>query len=74
MAPGKPTVRKAQLLGGNRMAEKRMPAAERQRETETRLTDSSRWSSWITGRIRTLVVRPERALTRSGEPVRKKTT
>ena len=33
---GKPTVRKAQLLGGNRMTEKRMPAAERQRETGTR--------------------------------------
>jgi hypothetical protein len=32
---GKPTVRGAQFLGGNRMAEKRMPAAERQRETET---------------------------------------
>ena len=30
---GKPTVRRAQLLGGNRMAEKRMPAAERRRET-----------------------------------------
>src|ERR1700674_3713094 len=30
--------------------------------------------SRITGRIRTLVVRPERALTRSGEPVRKKMT
>jgi hypothetical protein len=30
---GKPTVRKAQLPGGNRMTKKRMPAAERQRET-----------------------------------------
>ena len=30
---GKPTVRRAQLLGGNRMTEKRMPVAERQRET-----------------------------------------
>jgi hypothetical protein len=30
---GKPTVRRAQLPGGNRMAEKRMPVAERQRET-----------------------------------------
>jgi hypothetical protein len=29
---GKPTVRRAQLPGGNRMTEKRMPAAERQRE------------------------------------------
>jgi hypothetical protein len=32
---GKPTVRKAQSPGGNRMTEKRMPAAERQRETGT---------------------------------------
>jgi len=34
--PGKPTVRKAQLPGGNRMTKKRTPAAERQRETGTR--------------------------------------
>ena len=33
--PGKPTARKAQFLGGNRMTEKRMPAAERQQETGT---------------------------------------
>ena len=32
---GKPTVRKAQSLGGNRMAEKRRPAAETQQETGT---------------------------------------
>ena len=30
---GKPTVRRAQLPGGHRMAEKRMPAAETRRET-----------------------------------------
>jgi hypothetical protein len=30
---GKPTVRNAQPPGGNRMTEKRMPAAETQRET-----------------------------------------
>ena len=30
---GKPTVRKAQLPGGNRMTKKRTPAAERQRGT-----------------------------------------
>jgi len=35
---------------------------------------SSRRSSRITGRTRTLVVRPERALTWSGEPVEKKMT
>ena len=33
---GKPTVRKAQLPGGNRMTEKRMPVAERQQETGAR--------------------------------------
>jgi hypothetical protein len=32
---GKPTVRNAQILGGNRMTEKRMPAAERRQETGT---------------------------------------
>ena len=37
MLAGKPTVRKAQTLGGNLMTEKRMPAAERQRETGTRM-------------------------------------
>jgi hypothetical protein len=31
---GKPTVRKAQFLGGNRMTKKRTPAAETQQETE----------------------------------------
>jgi hypothetical protein len=35
---GKPTVRRAQLPGGNRMTEKRMPVAERQRETATRMS------------------------------------
>jgi hypothetical protein len=30
---GKPTARRAQLPGGNRMTEKRKPVAERQRET-----------------------------------------
>ncbi len=32
---GKPTVREAQSLGGYRMTEKRMPVAERQRETRS---------------------------------------
>ena len=36
MAPGKPTVRKAQVPGGNRVTEKRMPVAERRQETGTR--------------------------------------
>ncbi len=35
VVPGKPTVRKAQLPGGNRVTEKRMPVAERQQETGT---------------------------------------
>jgi hypothetical protein len=34
---GKPTVRRAQPPGGRRMTEKRMPVAERQRETTTRM-------------------------------------
>jgi len=34
MGGGRPTVRKAQLLGGNRMPKKRTPAAERKREGE----------------------------------------
>jgi RNA-directed DNA polymerase len=70
---GKPTVRGAQLPGGNRMTEKRMPVAERQRETGT---DGwpLRQQSWITGRIRTLWSGRESVLTRSGEPVKKKMT
>jgi hypothetical protein len=32
---GKPTVRRAEFLGGYRMTEKRMPVAERRRETAT---------------------------------------
>jgi hypothetical protein len=32
---GKPTVRRAQSLAGRRMTEKRMPVAERRRETTT---------------------------------------
>ena len=38
---GKPTVRGAQLPGGYRMAEKRMPVAERQRETASQRQSSS---------------------------------
>jgi hypothetical protein len=47
---GKPTVRRAQLPGGNRMTEKRMPVAERQREPRPGCQSSS-WRWWITGRI-----------------------
>ena len=52
MLAGRPTVRKAELLGGNRMAKKRMPAAERQQETGTSMVGSSAGRSRITGRIR----------------------
>ena len=53
-ASGRPTVRNAQLLGGNRRTQKRTPAAERRRENETRMIGSFRRSSRITGRIRAL--------------------
>ena len=36
LGSGKPTVRRAQLPGGNRMTEKRMPVAETRREAEAR--------------------------------------
>ena len=35
LAPGRPTVREAELLAGNRMPKKRMPVAERRQETGT---------------------------------------
>src|ERR671924_420441 len=56
------------------MTEKRMPAAERQRETGTVMAASSGWSSRITGRIPGLVPGRESVLTRSGEPVERKMT
>jgi hypothetical protein len=68
---GKPTVRRAQLPGGCGMTEKRMPVAETRRETMG-AGPVSNWSSWITGRIPGLVPGPERTLTRSGEPARRR--
>jgi hypothetical protein len=56
---GKPTVRRAQLPGGNRMAEKRMPVAERQRETAR------------AGPALQLVVVDNRPDTDPGDPARK---
>ena len=56
------------------MAEKRNAGGRKATGNHGSRTSSSSWSSWITGRIRTLVVRPERALTRPGEPVRRKMT
>jgi len=69
---GKPTVRNAQFLGGNRMTEKRMSAAERRQETGTRWLAPSRRPSRITGRIRDFVPGRESVLTRSGEPVKRR--
>jgi hypothetical protein len=71
---GKPTVRRAQLPVGQRMTEKRMPVAERQREPTTVGAGPSAGWSWITGRIPGLVPGRESGLTRSGEPVKRKTT
>jgi hypothetical protein len=70
---GRPTVRRAELPGGNRMTEKRTPVAERRQETATGWPAPSGWWPRITGRIRAFVARPGRALTRSGEPVKRKT-
>ena len=47
------------------MAEKRMPAAERQRETRASSPSSSRAGPWITGRIPDMGAGPERELTRA---------
>ena len=57
--------------GGQRMTEKRMPVAERQRETIAADSSFSGWS-WLTGRIPGLVPGRESGLTRSGEPVKRK--
>ena len=59
---GKPTVRGAQIPGGNRMPKKRMPVAERQRETRMQWSLSMRLF-WITGRIPGLVPGRESGLT-----------
>jgi hypothetical protein len=61
-AAGRPTVRKAESLGGNRKAKKRMPAAERQQEAGAafRLSPPGRLPNWLdTGPV----PGPERALT-----------
>ena len=56
------------------MTEKRMPAAERAAGNRDRMAASSRRSFRITGWIPGLVPGRESALTRSGEPVRRKMT
>jgi hypothetical protein len=67
---GRPIVRGAEPRWRDRVPDKRMPAAERQQESEGRetgkiLPDGPR----ITGRITSLVLVPARALTWAGEPV-----
>ena len=49
-----------------------MPAAERQRETTTKWPALQLVGAWITGRIPARVAGRESALTRSGEPVKRK--
>src|SRR6188508_2625570 len=47
---GRPTVRRAEFSGGNRMSKKRMPAGESRQETSTTLNGSSRPSlldNWL---------------------------
>src|SRR6478672_6460545 len=47
---GRPTVRRAEFSGGNRMFKKRMPAGESRQETSTTLNGSSRPSlldNWL---------------------------
>jgi len=51
VSAGKPTVRRAEFRGGNRMPEKRRPAAERQQENRDDMTAPPGGRSRITGRI-----------------------
>jgi hypothetical protein len=48
---GKPTVRKAQSLGGNRMPKKRMPVGRKATGNQDGKGCSFRRRDWITGRI-----------------------
>ena len=64
---GKPTVRRAQLPGGYRMTEKRVPVAERATGNHAGLASPPAGGWWITGRIPGLVPGRESVLTRSGE-------
>ncbi|MGA9311737.1 MAG: hypothetical protein WBV74_15385 [Pseudonocardiaceae bacterium] len=54
------------------MPNKRMPAAERQREPAAGMPLLQADSRGVTGRMPTLAVGPERALTWAGEPVNTK--
>jgi hypothetical protein len=63
---GKPTVKEAQFLGGNRTPKKRMPAAETQRENGSILAGPPTGRFGITGRIPGLVPGCESRLTCGG--------
>jgi hypothetical protein len=61
---GRPTVRRAEIFGGNRMSKKRMPVGESRQETRTEYDRSSRVGFWITGRIPGLVPGPRKGCRR----------
>ena len=71
-ASGKPTARRAQPLGGE--SDDREANAGSRKATGNRdaMTSSSNWSPRMTGRIPGLVPGRESALTRSGEPIRRR--
>src|SRR6516225_7975549 len=74
VSPGKPTARRAQSLGGNRMTEKPNAGSGNATGNRDQVASPSSWRSRITGRIPGLVPGLERVLTRSGEPVKRKMT
>ena len=49
--PGRPTVRRAEVPGGNRMPNKRMPVAERRQEPRGIMAGTFTGRRGITGRI-----------------------
>jgi hypothetical protein len=58
--PGRPTVRRVEFSGGNRMSKKRMPVGESRQETRTAGAVPPYRSRWITGRIPDLVSGPRK--------------
>ncbi len=72
--PGRPTARRAEFPGGHRMTEKRNADSRKATGNRDAMVSPSSWPSRITGRIPGLVPGRESALTRSGEPVRRKMT
>ena len=69
---GKPTVRRAQFLGGDRMAKKANAGSRKTAGNRDIMAGAFSQPSRITSRIRALVARLERALTWSGEPRRRR--